>query len=141
VPHPDLITYQIKQYIEYIALFNNQIVELEKTRQDYDLEKVNFLDQLMNAVSELSVIKSRIPVVTFKKVEKEKLKKKLMARVKKEKAKLEQKKVEEKKKKLSLTTELPKERIEEIKHSQDLERIKRFRKDLEELNKQLRAIT
>ncbi len=116
----------IKEYEKLIGLLNNQIIEYDTIREKYDIEKVNLLDRLMDVVHEYSFVKKHIPNVKIISPKKEEIKKQLKEKLKvhkQEKKKIEKPKIQVNEK--------------EMKRNEQLERIKNFRKELEELQKQI----
>ncbi len=128
VESPSYVSANINNYDQLIEISEDLLEELAGIREEYDIAKVHFLDQLMDFLQEFKEFKKELPVVKIKTVDRDKLKKQLRTKVKARKQQLESAKKE---------MERPAEvntRLEE------LDKIKSFRKDLERINSQLSGI-
>lgn len=135
IRNPSVIARAISNYNESVSEFGERLGDLLDTRKEFDMTKIQFLDELMDFVQEYANLKQQIPVVKFKTLDHKNVKKRLREKVKKKKVELEEqnaRKVAETLRKQVKAPEQP---------SGDIIRIKNFRKDLENLNKQLESLS
>lgn len=126
---------------EFLALFEDFEEELSgliSARERFDVERVHLLDELLSVISVLKGLENSLPRVSLKGLKREEAKKRVKKRVKVVKKVLSEKKSEKieegEKKVVSGGESVESKRVEEV------ERIKRFREELESLSKQIQKL-
>jgi hypothetical protein len=132
IRNPSVIAKAIHHYHESVEDFADKLNDLLSVRREFDLAKVKFLDELMEGVQEYAMLKQMVPTVKFKTMDHKKIKKRLKKKVQQKKKEIEDTKAKRIAEKLK--QEIP---AREARQSDELLRIKNFRKDLENLNKQI----
>ena len=132
IKNQSVITRAINHYSDSVHDFEEKLDGLMKLRHEFSITKVGFLDDLMDFVQEYANLKQQVPIVKFKALNHKKIKKQLRKKVKAKKVELETKKAKRVAETLRKESE-PKP----VRESDDLIRIRNFRKDLEGLNKQI----
>jgi hypothetical protein len=135
IRNPSVIARAIEHYYGAVEDFSEKMNDILDVRREFDLTKVKFLDELMEAVQEYATLKQMVPTVKFKTMDYKKVKKRLRKKVKQKKKEIEVKKAQRVAEKLQ--EEIPQR---EVKQADELLRIKNFRKDLENLNKQINQL-
>ncbi|MBR9678953.1 MAG: hypothetical protein GON13_01685 [Nanoarchaeota archaeon] len=136
IKNQSVITSVIAHYYDSVQEFEERLDGLMKLRHEFSITKVGFLDDLMDFVQEYANLKQQIPIVKFKALNYKKIKKKLKKKVKAKKVEIEFKKAKK------VAEVLKKEsQPKPVRESNDLIRIKNFRKELESLNKQISNLT
>lgn len=129
IKNPSVITRVITHFNNSVGDFETKFNDVLETRQKFDLAKVEFLDALMDFVQEYAVLKQQVPVIKFKTLDYKKVKSRLKEKVQKKRVELEEKKAKD------VVKELKQE--VKVKPSEDLVRLKNFRRELENLNRQI----
>ena len=132
VKNPSVIAKVINHFNESVGEFETRFNDVLETRQKFDLTKVEFLDALMDFVQEYAALKQYVPTVKFRTVDYKHVKKKLKEKVEKKKVELEEKKAKDVARELKAEVK--------AKPSEDLVRLKNFRKELEHLNRQISSL-
>lgn len=128
IERPSSVGENIRSYNKLMKISDEILDELKKTREEYDIAKVNFLDQMMEFIQDFKSFKKFIPNIRISEPKKQEIKKRL------------RKKVVEKKKELEQKPAPVKQIIPEKKRLEELDRIKNFRKELEKINTQLQEL-
>ncbi len=134
IKNPSVITKVINNYNEAVKDFDEGVNALLETRKKFDIAKVEFLDGLMDFVQSYAAFNQEMPVVKFKTIDHVEAKKRLKEKVARKKQEFEQKNA---KNVAQAVKQEVSNRQRPSKPSDDLARARNFRKDLENLNKQI----
>jgi hypothetical protein len=132
IKNQSVITRAITHYSNSVHEFEERLNGLMKLRHEFSITKVGFLDDLMDFVQEYASLKQQIPIIKFKALDHKKIKKRLKKKVRAKKEELESQKA----KKVAETLK-NESQPKPVRDSDELIRIRNFRKDLEGLNKQI----